>query len=304
MFGVHQARTQAQIPAPLPSCHAEVAFALNRRVDSGVTVRARSTPACRGSAAASKSQNKNIGMSRFWDCLSPGCIDPLLGIPVGPDTQAWWERNANVVMEAAWRKRWDIVAMALGQGFPVGANCRNSDGYTLLHAAAARGHVPTVRQALAAGADPNARTRRRKTPVHYAAARGKAAALALLLDAGGDPGAAWLWATERLPGPGDPLADAPHAPCGPCSASHRTVRFIVRRPRTQAAACLQLLMEHPQVPCNWWELVVSSQASPDFPTSRQLSRAQLDEVREAGRLVHTSAITYDSMSRVCVAVCE
>jgi hypothetical protein len=208
--------------------------------------------------------------------------------------------DINNVIEAAWLKRWNIVEAALDRGYPVHASLATTGAVaeifctlvcTLLHVqvAAARGHVATLRRLLAAGADPNAPTRYKKTPVHCAAVGGKAAALAWLLAAGGDPGAPLVAVpagSSHSPEPDEPL----RAPCRPCTATHHTVGLIVQRPRTQAAACLELLASHARAPCNWWEQFVASQAWPDYPKSKQLNRAQLDEV--------SAGVYY-----LCAAVC-
>ena len=96
--------------------------------------------------------------------------------------------------------------------------------------------------------------------------------------------------SSHSPEPDEPL----RAPCRPCAATHHTVGLIVQRPRTQAAACLELLAGHARAPCNWWEQFVASQAWPDYPKSKQLNslRAQLDEV--------SVGVYY---LPVCVAVC-
>ena len=235
-----------------------------------------------------------LTMTAEWHYVYPST--PHLRIPEAPrPADEWWVPDINNVIEAAWLKRWDIVEAALDRGYPVHARSSRRDFCTLLHVAAARGHVATLRRLLAAGADPNAPTRYKKTPVHCAGVGGKAAALAWLLAAGGDPGAAGLWSlplvavpagSSHSPEPDEPL----RAPCRPCAATHHTVGLIVQRPRTQAAACLELLASHARAPCNWWEQFVASQAWPDYPKSKQLNRAQLDEV--------SVGVYY-----LCVAVC-
>ncbi|KAM4641374.1 CARD- and ANK-domain containing inflammasome adapter protein-like [Discoglossus pictus] len=63
-------------------------------------------------------------------------------------------------------------------------NAVNSSGETLLHVAAANGHVPVIEFLIGKGAKVDAKDKKRKTPLHRAAEKGHAEAVRVLLQAG------------------------------------------------------------------------------------------------------------------------
>lgn len=98
-----------------------------------------------------------------------------------------WDDPAecDAVIDAAWMQRWDVVAAALGDGFPPNA-ALGAQRLTVLHAACQFGHLPTVLLALSMGADPNARSEDGTTPMRCAAGYATAEVLRALVRAGGD----------------------------------------------------------------------------------------------------------------------
>ena len=88
-------------------------------------------------------------------------------------------------MQCVWQgEQWDKVRAALDAGFPV--TSADGDGWTLAHAAADRGHLPTLSRLLAMGADPNARSANGTRPTFLAARNGHLEATEALVAAGGD----------------------------------------------------------------------------------------------------------------------
>ena len=91
------------------------------------------------------------------------------------------------VFDAAGLARADVVA-GLVASDPGLASAWSADGFTALHFAAFFGDGPTAEALLAAGADPDARSRNELwvNPIHSAAAAGRDAVVAALIAAGAD----------------------------------------------------------------------------------------------------------------------
>jgi len=101
----------------------------------------------------------------------------------------------------------EIVALLLGAGADPNLQAANAQRVGPLHAAVARGDIPTLVLLLEKGADPDRPQEKGLRPLHEAAGAGNVAAVAVLLLFGADPGAL----TEGGKTPADLARDKDHA---------------------------------------------------------------------------------------------
>lgn len=94
--------------------------------------------------------------------------------------------NMTALHVAATHGHWEVVAELLSTP-GIAVNIASTSGRTPLMCATYTCEERTVRQLLAAGADPNAADRDGWTALHMAAAKGRGDTALLLLDAGADP---------------------------------------------------------------------------------------------------------------------